>query len=121
MGVGARFEPLKFILFVVVALGLTGIISIMINTAFPDANLPEVKIPVLLLTIFVSAVIPYTFIIANGKLDKGDFFGLAMYIVIVFLAVIYLPDMFPEWFADNVTLSGLIDKIDFLKSSMGLP
>lgn len=118
---GTNINTGKYILFVILAILGAYFATYFINKLIPDFPIADFGIPLLTITILLAGFITYRYLVANHKLDKKDFVGLLVFMVIVFVAVVYFPQWFPNFFAGDVALSRIIDSTDLLKSTMGLP
>lgn len=104
-------------------LGIIGVylITYFINKAIPQVPVVDYGIPLLTIIILLSGFIVYRYGVANHKLDKKDLVGLLVFMGITFVAVVYLPHWFPQWFSGDLALSKIVDATGLLKSTIGLP
>lgn len=113
-----KFDAVKFLLFIVFSLILVGIVSFLISSIFPSIPVLQVGIPFLLITVGLGIVLPFIFVINDGKLDGKDIFGIIIYGLMVFAIVVFLPKLLPQFFGQ---IPELFDSIEIFNSVIGLP
>lgn len=113
-----EFDPMKFLLFIVLSLILIGVVSFLISSIFPTVPIVQVGVPFLLITVGLSIILPFMFIISDGKLDRTDIFGIILYGLLVLAIVTIMPKLLPQFFGG---VPALLDSIKIFHSVIGLP
>ena len=113
-----KFEPAKFLIFIVLSLVLIGIISFLISSIFPSIPILQIGIPFLLIVTGIGIIIPFVTIVNDGKFDKSDVVAFLAYGLIVFVFLVILPKILPQFFGN---VPELLDSIKIFNSVIGLP
>lgn len=115
------FNAGKYTFFVILAILGTYFVTYFINKVWSDVPVADFGIPLLTIVILVAGFIAYRYGVADHKIDKKDLVGLLVFMGIVFVAVVYLPQWLPQYFGGDVALSRIVDSTNLLKSAIGLP
>lgn len=113
-----KFEPAKFLIFIVLSIVLIGIVSFLISSIFPSVPILQVGIPFLLIVTGISIILPFVVIVNDGKFDKNDIIAFLAYGIVVFVFLVILPKILPQFFGD---IPALVDSIKIFNSIIGLP
>ena len=113
-----KFEPAKFLIFIVLSLVLIGIISFLVTSIFPSVPIIQVGIPFLLIMTGIGILLPFVTIVNDGKFDRSDILAFLAYGLIVFVVLIILPKVLPQFFGQ---IPKLLDSIEIFQSIIGLP
>lgn len=117
-----KFNIGKFLLFTIATFIFIALLSWLLNAISPKlAFFTEPSIPLLFLTILVAGVIPFTFFVNDGKLNRKDWVGLLIYAATILLLLTILPERFPQAFGENIVLSDFLDSLKLWQSVLGMP
>ena len=112
-----EFKPVDFLLFIVLSLLLVGAVSFILSSLVPSIPIVQVGVPFLLISVILAVILPFIFVIKDGKLDKGDIGGILLYALLILGIVLFLPKLLPQFFQG---VPNLLDSINIFNSVIGL-